>query len=362
MVPRGGASSGDAMASRTLDERIARLEEENAALRAEAERTRLILESAIDYAIVTLDLKGRVASWNEGARRIFGYDEAAIVGHPAEVWFLPEDRNAGVLAAEMRRALDRGRAENERWHLRKDGTRFWASGLMMRLVDGQGRPSGFLNILRDHTRARAEEERRALLLAELNHRVKNTLATVQSVAAQTGRNAPTQDAFQKSFEARLKALARSHDLLTRGGWEGALLSEVAEQTLRHYDGVPGRVAVRGPSVRLGPHAVVTLNLAFHELATNAAKYGALSVPGGAVEVTWSPKHARDGSPSIEIKWRERGGPPVHHPKHRGFGSRLLERGLAQEFGGTVRLDFLPEGVECLICLPVARAVTQVLET
>jgi two-component sensor histidine kinase len=112
------------------------------------------------------------------------------------------------------------------------------------------------------------------------------------------------------------------------------------------------VMVTGPPVRLAPNAVVTLNLAFHELATNAAKYGALSAPEGHVEVTWTLRRPRKKEPIVEIVWRERGGPPVRPPERRGFGSRLLERGLAQEFGGKVRLDFAPEGVECHICLPL----------
>jgi two-component sensor histidine kinase len=252
------------------------------------------------------------------------------------------------------RALERGRAENERWHLRGDGTRFWASGLMVPLLDGQGRPQGFLNVLRDRTEAKLEEERRALLLAELNHRVKNTLATVQAIAAQAVRNTGTPGAFREAFEARLMALARSHDMLTRSGWDGAPLNDVVERTLRPHDGAPGRVVAGGPPVRLPPNAAVSLNLAFHELSTNAAKYGALSVPGGRVEATWTLRRPkREEAPILEIVWRERGGPPVRPPERRGFGSRLLERGLAREFGGTVRLDFAPEGVECRIRLPLA---------
>ena len=336
-----------------LERRVARIEAENAALRADAERTRLVLDNATDYAIVTLDPEGRVTGWNEGARRVLGREEAEILGRSGEAWFPPEDRAAGVLAAEMRRAAEHGRAANERWHLRGDGSRFWASGLMMPLRDGQGRPRGFLNILRDRTEARAEEERRGLLLRELDHRVKNTLATVQSIAAQTGRSTETTGAFQEAFQARLMALARSHDMLTSSGWDGAPLSEVAGRALRPYGGAPGRVAVAGPPVRLAPNAVVTLGLAFHELATNAAKHGALSVPGGSVEVAWVLKRPRGKAPAVEILWRERGGPAVRPPERRGFGTRLLERGLAQEFGGTVRLDFAPAGVECRIRLPLA---------
>jgi two-component sensor histidine kinase len=146
-------------------------------------------------------------------------------------------------------------------------------------------------------------------------------------------------------------------MLTRSGWDGAPLSEVAGRTLQPYDGVPGRVMVAGPPVRLAPNAVVTLSLAFHELATNAAKYGALSVAGGNVAVAWTLRRSRNKLPLVEIVWRERGGPPVRPPQRRGFGSRLLERGLAQEFGGTVKLGFAPAGVECHICLPLAGKIS-----
>jgi len=325
----------------------------NAVPREGAEPARLILDSATGYAIITLDPKGCVTGWNEGARRILGYDGAEIIGRRAETWFTPEDRAAGVPTLEMCRALEHGHAENERWHLRKGGTRFWASGLMMPLLDAGGQPSGFVNILRDSTEARAAEEHRALLLVELDHRVKNTLATVQAIATQTGRITGAPDAFRESFTARLMALARSHDMLTQGGWDGAPLQAVIGGTLKPYEGVPGRVAMAGPAVRLAPNTVVTLNLAFHELATNAAKYGALSPAGGRVEVTWALRRSEAGVPIVEILWRERGGPAVRPPERRGFGSRLLERGLTQEFAGTVRLDFLPEGVECHICLPLA---------
>ena len=176
---------------------------------------------------------------------------------------------------------------------------------------------------------------------------------MQSIAAQTGRSTGTPGAFQDAFDARLMALARSHDMLTRGGWERAPLAEVAGRALEPYAAAPGRVVVAGPPVRLAPNAVVTLNLAFHELATNAAKHGALSAPGGSVEVGWALMRPKDKAPALEILWRERGGPPVRPPERRGFGSRLLERGLAQEFGATVRLDFAPLGVECRVRLPLA---------
>ena len=153
------------------------------------------------------------------------------------------------------------------------------------------------------------------------------------------------------------ALARSHDMLTEGGWEGATLREVARRTLEAHGGEPVRFSLSGPPLRLAPTAVVTLNLAFHELATNAAKHGALSAPGGRVEVGWALENATDGrGPVLAIAWRESGGPPVRPPARRGFGSRLIERGLPREFSAEVSLDFAPGGVECRLRLPAAKNV------
>ncbi|MBL6078194.1 PAS domain S-box protein [Belnapia sp. T18] len=343
---------GGSSASLEAEQRIAELEAENRALKAEAERLRHLLDSAADYAIVTLDLEGRITGWNEGAHAILGYGHGEILGRSGEVFFPAEDRAQGVFVKELCRAVEEGRAPNERWHIRRDGSRFWASGLMMPLLNADGKPEGFLNVFRDSTAVRAEEERRALLLAEMGHRMKNVLATVQAVAAQTLRQTGVPAAVQETLLQRLVALAGSHDLLTRGGWESAPLTDVIQRSLSPYAG-SGRVTSDGPPVRLAADTVEVLNLAFHELATNAAKYGALSVPEGRVEVSWALRRTGKGTRLVEIDWREREGPPVTPPKRRGFGSRLLERGLAQRVGGTVKLDFRPEGLECRICLPVA---------
>jgi PAS domain S-box-containing protein len=347
--PQDGAE--EAAAPADAQRRIEELEAENRLLRAEAERTRRLLDSAAEYAIVTLDLEGRITSWNEGARAILGYQDAEILGRSGELFFPAEDRAQGAFLEELCRATEEGHAPNERWHVRRDGSRFWASGFMMPLLGGEGRPEGFLNVMRDNTAVRAEEERRALLLTEMGHRVKNVLATVQAVAAQTLRHAGVPAAVQETLLRRLMALAGSHDLLVSGGWESASLADVLQRALSPYAG-PGRVRSGGPPARLAADAVGMLNLAFHELATNAAKYGALSVAEGHVEVSWTLRRTGRDLRLVEIDWRERGGPPVTPPGRQGFGSRLLERGLARRVGGKVRLDFRPEGLECHICLPV----------
>ncbi len=335
--------------------RIAALEAENQALKAAADQARKTLNSATEYAIVTLDLDGRITGWNEGARAILGYRDAEILGRSGGIFFPAEDRASGAFATELHQAMELGRSPNERWHVRRDGSRFWASGMMMPLLDEDGRPSGFVNVLRDNTATRTEEERRALLLAEMNHRIKNVLATVQAVATQTLRRAGVPEIVQEALANRLLALARSHDMQTRGGSEGTSLAEIVERALSPY-GAPGRTRVDGPPLRLAADAVGMLNLAFHELATNAAKHGALSMPEGCVEVCWTLRQAASGTRLVEIVWREDGGPHVAPPRRQGFGSRLLEHGLTQKFGGTVKLSFHPEGLECRICLPMLPGV------
>lgn len=215
---------------------------------------------------------------------------------------------------------------------------------------------GFLKILRDHTERRRDEERRALLLREMDHRVKNTLAIVQAVASQTLCQPEVPDEISSAFEGRLLALARSHDMLSRGGWESAPLSENVERTLEPYanDTDGGRVSIKGLPVLLGPTTATALNLAMHELATNAAKYGSLSTQDGHVDVSWKLETRGEGEvPVVVIVWRERGGPPVRPPERRGFGSTLLERTMMSEANGEFVLDFAPEGVVCRMRLPLA---------
>ena len=342
--------TGDARIAE-LEARVAELEADLRALREQEARARLILDSANDYAIITMDVGGCITSWNTGAQNITGYAEAEVLGRSGDIVFTSEDRASGRFATELRRAVETGRASNERWHLRRDGVRFWASGLMMPLLDGAGRPQGFLNILRDRTELQAAAERRELLMAEMSHRIKNSYAMVQSVAAQTLRHTETAAEFQAAFAARLTVLARSNDMLTRTDWHDSPLRDVIDSTLNAYRDEPGRITIEGPSVLLAANLAVTVSLSFHELVTNAVKYGALSVPAGRVNVSWTSAPARKGETRVEIVWRERGGPAVELPQRRGFGSQLLEKGMPA--GGTAKLDFQSEGLECRIGLPLS---------
>ena len=196
---------------------------------------------------------------------------------------------------------------------------------------------------------RAQEQQK-LLLDELNHRVKNTLATVQAIASQTFRSKPDPAEFRAAFEARLHALSQTHNLITATSWRGASLREVLLAELRPHGETHYRV--EGPDVDLSPAQALTLGLVFHELATNAAKYGALSAEEGCVRVEWSL-----GSPhclDLVLTWRESGGPPVAEPSRRGFGSRLIERSVAGDLGGEARLTFAHGGLECRLTADLSR--------
>jgi two-component sensor histidine kinase len=195
-----------------------------------------------------------------------------------------------------------------------------------------------------------------LLINELNHRVKNTLATVQSIASQTLRTSQTTEQAGRAMEERLLALSRVHDVLTRESWEGADLHDVVEQAMAPYrQERADRLEIAGPEVRLSPRMALALAMALQELATNAVKYGALANETGAVAVTW---HVSGGNPRLRLEWRETGGPPVRVPERRGFGTRLIERSLAQDLNGRVEISFAPGGLVCTVDAPLASGDSQ----
>jgi two-component sensor histidine kinase len=192
-----------------------------------------------------------------------------------------------------------------------------------------------------------QREANQLLINELNHRVKNTLATVQAIATQTLRQAQVDPKVGAALEARLLSLSKTHNLLTRENWSGGNLQDVVEQALGAYAG-SAQIRFNGPAVRLPTRAAIGLAMGLHELATNAVKYGALSTPAGTVNLSWT---VADGT--LQLLWQERGGPPVQPPERRGFGTRLLERSLAHDLNGPVSLRFDKEGLSCQMTAPLA---------
>jgi two-component sensor histidine kinase len=199
----------------------------------------------------------------------------------------------------------------------------------------------------DITERKEGEAHLRLLLRELTHRSKNLLAVIQAMARQTARHAGSTDAFLTQFGARLQALAASHDILVRESWYGASLEELVRSQLTAYiDRNDSQIAFAGPHIALKPEAAQNLGLALHELAANAARFGALSVPDGRVSLIWE----RNGE-ALSLDWREELGPPVRLRRKKGFGSMVIERNLALAVGAKVDLDFAPEGLHCHIDIP-----------
>jgi two-component sensor histidine kinase len=205
---------------------------------------------------------------------------------------------------------------------------------------------------RELAERREAEKHRELLINELNHRVKNTLATVQSIAAQTLRMSPLEGELRQKLDARLIALSDAHNLLTEHNWEGATLGQVVEIALRpHRSDRDECFEVQGPKVQLSPKTALAIAMAVHELATNALKYGALSKASGHVALQWHIEE-ESGAPKLHLTWAESGGPQVTPPSRKGFGTRLIERGLAAELGGSVQLTYPESGAVCTIIAPL----------
>jgi PAS domain S-box-containing protein len=224
-----------------------------------------------------------------------------------------------------------------------DGSYRWARSRAFPRRDAEGGILLWYGSTEDIHERKVAEEHQRLLINELNHRVKNTLASVQAIAFQTLKGDLPLAEARASFEARLMALSRAHNLLTEQNWGGARLDRVVADSVEHLAGNAGRFDIKGEPLWLAPRAALALAMALHELGTNAAKYGALSTEEGRVSIDW-----RVGEGRLVLQWVESGGPHVEPPVRRGFGSRLVERGLEADLGGQARLIFEPEGLKCQI--------------
>jgi two-component sensor histidine kinase len=234
-------------------------------------------------------------------------------------------------SGEVRWVMDRGQVERE------------PSGKALRVI----------GVLLDITDLKAAEQRQRLLFDELSHRVKNTLSIVQSLAQQTLRSTPEPHAFAQAFGTRLASLSHAHDLLTQSAWRGAALEKLVAAVLEPFAAQSGRVEIEGPSVELPASLTITIALMLHELATNAAKHGALAGPSGRVHIAWKATPAADGV-GVELLWLERRGPSIPPPQRRGFGTRLLAAS-AQQIKGELEMAFPPEGLVCRLRFGVPRS-------
>ncbi len=264
---------------------------------------------------------------------------------PAEDWPMVEARIAKATA-------DVAPYELEHRAFLRDGSLGWMASRAVPIVDAEGKITEWFGTATDVTERHRAEEHLRLVVHELNHRVKNNLAMVQSIASQTFRGAEDLQEAQGRFSERLVALAQANDLLTGERWTGISLHGAIAQAVSPYRRAGDRFMLGGPDISLSPKTALAITLAMHELSTNAVKYGAWSNEEGHVTVEWSRAGDAAGEPRLHIEWREQGGPPVKAPTRRGFGSRLIERGLSGELNGEVRLIFDPAGLRCTVDAPL----------
>ncbi|MGU3536841.1 PAS domain-containing protein [Methylobacterium sp. A54F] len=311
---------------------------------SEEERDRFVrlAENSTDF-IGMAHVDGRVFYMNDAARRLVGLEGANITTLAIADFFPPED--AETVADEVLPAVVR------------DG--HWAGELRFRhfvtdelipvlysvfpVTDPDGKTLGYGTVTRDFRARKRAEEDMQLMNCELAHRLKNVLAVVQSVAHQTLRNAVDLPSASQDLSARLVALGAATDVLTGASWRSADLRALAEHALAPHGELGTRIVLDGPTIALQPQVAVALALALHELATNAAKYGALSNETGRVDLAWQ-VDGNGPDAKFHLAWRERGGPPVSAPTRRGFGSTLIERSLRSYFGGTADTEFQPKGL------------------
>ena len=302
-----------------------------------------IVESS-DDAIVSKNLDGIIANWNRGAERIFGYTSEEAIGQPITI-LIPADRQS-----EEREILTRIRRGERIDHYetvrrRKDGSPIVVSLSVSPIRNAEGQIIGASKIARDITEQKRSQEQITTLAREAEHRSKNLLATVQATVRLS--QSETSDGLKQAIEGRIQSLANVHSLFVKTRWIGADLSTVATQELAPYsEKNERRVRIDGPPVLLEPDVAQTIAITLHELATNAAKYGALAAPDGQVELKW---HDADGQ--LYLRWTELGGPKVREPAYKGFGGRVIEQMIAQRSGKT-HFDWRADGLVCEITLKV----------
>jgi PAS domain S-box-containing protein len=333
------------------------LQTRESALRQSESRLRATHENAA-VGIVEVDQEGRFVSVNEARCRLTGHTREELIGNHFGFSTNRPDLVRDVELFQQQVAGERDAYTVENQFTRKDGTGGWVRVSCTAVRDASGKFLYAVRIVEDITERKQAEERQRLLIDELNHRVKNTLATVQSLAWQSARQGVSPEAAQERFQGRLLALSRTHNLLNETLWEGACLKDILRVELEPYASDPGRVHLEGSNVNLLPGPAVVLGMAIHELATNAAKYGALSSEIGHVRVVWR-VDSQDGTTVLTIVWCEVDGPKVEKPTILGFGSRLIRQTITKELSGKLDIHFEPDGVCCTIVIPLRDSAQQV---
>jgi PAS domain S-box-containing protein len=308
----------------------------------DAKRLASIIVESSDDAIISKDLQGIITSWNPGAERLFGYTSEQVLGKPITI-LIPEDRmrEEPEILARIRRGERVDHFDTVR--RRKDGRLIDISLTVSPLKDEDGKIIGAAKIARDITERKRAQDQQKLLVNEMQHRIKNTLATIQAIATQTLSQYPQE---RDAFIARLHALGSAHDLLTSETWERAPLRAIVTRALEPFqEKLHERIKIEGAAdLWLDPTKSVVVSMALHELATNAVKYGALSNGAGGVSIAWEQTSQVS---RVKLVWQESGGPEVGPPKRKGFGTHLIERAFAGQLGGS-ELRFSPQGLYCLL--------------
>ena len=321
------------------------------------EQTRALLAAIVEGsqdAIVSHNLAGVITSWNAGAEQLYGYSPAEALGRSADMLLaeaLPTEW-PGVLAR-----LERGEqlAEFDSARTTKDGRQVEVAVTISPIRDRDGPIAGASLVARDISEHKAAERKAALLLGELDHRVKNILAIVSAVVSQTLKNSSTPEVFAAEVDGRIKAIAHAHNLLTRAGQGEMSLRAIFATALAPYDRGNGNLVTTGSDIALTPKAGLALAMAVHELASNAAKYGALSTPDGRLTVAWQVAGSASER-ALTLIWTEAEGPPVQPPARRGFGTTLIERTLTHELDAEVHREFLVTGLRCTFAIPLTQEV------
>ncbi len=345
-----GQARAAAEAGARAETELSRAREQEARDAGEASEARLraIVESVPVGLAFAEAPSGRIVGRNLAFERIVGGPELAAAADGVEPDVTAEQILAQALSAPDVRPV-------ELLHRRGDGRMAWIAVTAAPIREpGGGSGGSVLAVIDIDGERRALEDTRRLV-DELNHRVKNTLSAVQSIAHQTLRVTADPVAARLAFESRLLALSAAHDVLTRRNWDSVELPDMLDALAAPHDGVAGRWRGQGPRVQLTPRMALPLALALHELFSNARRHGALSATAGEVHVSWMLRNGAGGAPDLEVEWRERGGPRVDLPKRTGFGLRMLKRNLALELDGVVDVEFAETGLVCRIRAPLRAA-------
>ena len=303
-----------------------------------------IVESS-DDAIISKNLDGIITSWNRGAQTLFGYSSEEMVGKPVSILIPPDRANEEPSILERLRRGERIDHYETVRH-RKDGSQIEISLTISPVKNAAGVIVGASKIARDITERKQSEAQIAMLAREAEHRAKNVLATVQATVQLT--RSETVEGFKQAVQGRIQALANVHRLFVESRWAGAeICALVTEELAAYSQDREARVQISGPEKLLDKITAQAIAVTLHELATNAAKYGALSVPEGEIQVKWS----CEPTGRIVFCWTERGGPPVVPTAHKGFGARVMESMIRNQLKGELRFDWRPEGLVCEINLP-----------